>query len=149
MLWLRSQRQGLNTIYFMGGSWRKAFIGVNAMNKEMTSQVEADEEILTFDIQDAVLERAGSAEQRGFARRRPAGCCLRACWKQIVGGACGFLYALILLRIGHLPNLPPGVKFLPNLPPGIKCCVNYERGRLFPAPLFHQQDGKRLPARAS
>jgi hypothetical protein len=44
--------------------WRKAFIGVNAMNKEMTSGAEADEEILTFDISDAVLERAESAEQK-------------------------------------------------------------------------------------
>ena len=47
-------------------SWRKAFVGVNAMNKEMTSQAEADEEILTFNIPDAVLERAGSAEQKAF-----------------------------------------------------------------------------------
>jgi hypothetical protein len=46
--------------------WRKAFVGVNAMNKEMTSQAEADEEILTFNIPDAVLERAGSAEQKAF-----------------------------------------------------------------------------------
>jgi hypothetical protein len=36
------------------------------MNKEMTSGAEADEEILTFDISDAVLERAGSAEQKAF-----------------------------------------------------------------------------------
>jgi hypothetical protein len=47
-------------------SWRKAFVGVNAMNKEMTSQAEADEEILTFNIPDAVLERAGSAEQKAL-----------------------------------------------------------------------------------
>ena len=47
--------------------------------------------------------------RRGFARRRGAGCCLRTCRKQIVGGTCGFLYALILLRIGHLPNLPPRI----------------------------------------
>jgi hypothetical protein len=46
--------------------WRKAFVGVNAMNKEMASQAEADEEILTFNIPDAVLERAGSAEQKAF-----------------------------------------------------------------------------------
>jgi hypothetical protein len=46
--------------------WRKAFIGVNAMNKEMTSGAEADEEIVTFDISDAVLERAESAEQKAF-----------------------------------------------------------------------------------
>jgi hypothetical protein len=43
-------------------SWRKAFIGMNAMNKEIMSQAEADEEILTFDIPDAVLELAGSTE---------------------------------------------------------------------------------------
>jgi hypothetical protein len=36
------------------------------MNKEMASQAEADEEILTFDVPDAVLERAGSTEQKAF-----------------------------------------------------------------------------------
>ena len=36
------------------------------MKIEMTSQAEADEEILTFDIPDAVLERAGTAEQMAF-----------------------------------------------------------------------------------
>jgi hypothetical protein len=36
------------------------------MNKEMTSQAKADEEILSFDVPDAVLERAGSAEQTAF-----------------------------------------------------------------------------------
>jgi hypothetical protein len=36
------------------------------MNKEMTSQTEADEEILAFDVPDALLERAGSAEQKAF-----------------------------------------------------------------------------------
>jgi hypothetical protein len=35
---------------------------MNAMNKEIMSQAEADEEILTFDIPDAVLELAGSTE---------------------------------------------------------------------------------------
>jgi hypothetical protein len=39
---------------------------VDAMNIEMASQAEADEEILTFDIPDAVLERAGTAEQTAF-----------------------------------------------------------------------------------
>ena len=34
------------------------------MNKEMTSQAEADEEILTFDVSDDTLERAGSTEQK-------------------------------------------------------------------------------------
>jgi hypothetical protein len=33
------------------------------MNKEMTSQAEADEQILTSDFPDDVLERAASAEQ--------------------------------------------------------------------------------------
>ncbi len=33
------------------------------MNIEMTSQAEADEEILSCDVLDAALERAGSAEQ--------------------------------------------------------------------------------------
>ncbi len=36
------------------------------MNKEMRSQTEADEQILTLDVPDAVLERAGSAEQKAF-----------------------------------------------------------------------------------
>jgi hypothetical protein len=36
------------------------------MIKEMTSQAEADEEILTFNVPDAVLERAGSTEQKAF-----------------------------------------------------------------------------------
>ena len=36
------------------------------MNTEMTSQAEADEEILTFDIPDAALERAGSTEYTAF-----------------------------------------------------------------------------------
>jgi hypothetical protein len=36
------------------------------MNKAMKSQAEADEEILTFDVPDAVLEQAGSAEQMAF-----------------------------------------------------------------------------------
>ena len=43
-----------------------SIIGVDAMNKEMTSQAEVDEEIVTFDIPDALLERAGSAEQKAF-----------------------------------------------------------------------------------
>ena len=60
-----SQRSGLNTIYFY---WCEigASIIVYAMNKEMTSQTEADEEILAFDVPDALLERAGSAEQKAF-----------------------------------------------------------------------------------
>ena len=41
-------------------------MAVDAMNIEMASQAEADEEILTFDIPDAVLERTGSAEQTAF-----------------------------------------------------------------------------------
>ncbi len=41
-------------------------IGVDAMNIETTRQAEVDEEILTFDIPDAVLERTGSAEQKAF-----------------------------------------------------------------------------------
>jgi hypothetical protein len=32
----------------------------------MTSEVEGDEEILTFDIADETLERAASAEQNAF-----------------------------------------------------------------------------------
>jgi hypothetical protein len=34
------------------------------MNKERISQVKADEEILTFDVSDDVLERIGSADQK-------------------------------------------------------------------------------------
>jgi len=36
------------------------------MNKEMRSQAGTDEEILTFDVPDAALEQAGSAEQMAF-----------------------------------------------------------------------------------
>jgi hypothetical protein len=36
------------------------------MNIEMASRAEADEEILIFDIPDAVLERAGTAQQTAF-----------------------------------------------------------------------------------
>jgi hypothetical protein len=41
-------------------------IGLDAMSIETASQAKADEEILTFDIPDAVLERAGSAKQTAF-----------------------------------------------------------------------------------
>jgi hypothetical protein len=37
---------------------------VDAMHNAVTSQAEADEEILTFDIPDAALERAASPEQQ-------------------------------------------------------------------------------------
>jgi hypothetical protein len=43
-----------------------SIIAVDAMNIEIASQAEAGEEILTFDIPDAVLERAGTTEQTGF-----------------------------------------------------------------------------------
>jgi hypothetical protein len=36
------------------------------MNKEKVSQVEADEQILTSDVPDDVLERAASTEQKAF-----------------------------------------------------------------------------------
>jgi hypothetical protein len=39
---------------------------VDAMNIEIASQAEAEEEILTFDIPDAVLERAGTTERLHF-----------------------------------------------------------------------------------
>jgi len=42
------------------------FAGQTAMNIDVYSQAEADEQILTFDIPDDVLERAASAEQRVF-----------------------------------------------------------------------------------
>jgi hypothetical protein len=54
---------------------------------------------------------------------------------QIVGGACGFLYALILLRIGHLPDLPPE----------ISCCV-YEVGRLFAGPFIFTNNKRQVTA---
>jgi hypothetical protein len=43
-----------------------SIIAVDAMNIEMASHAEAEEEISTFDIPDAVLERAGTAEQTAF-----------------------------------------------------------------------------------
>jgi hypothetical protein len=46
-------------------NWRK-HERVDAMNKEMTSEAEGDEEILIFDIPDDALERAASAEQNAF-----------------------------------------------------------------------------------
>jgi hypothetical protein len=46
-------------------NWRK-HERVDAMNKEMTSEAEGDEEILTCDIPDDALERAASAEQTAF-----------------------------------------------------------------------------------
>ena len=36
------------------------------MDNEATSQAEADQKILTFDVPDEVLERAASAEQNAF-----------------------------------------------------------------------------------
>ena len=36
------------------------------MNKEMTSQAEADEQILASDVPDDVLERAASTEQNAL-----------------------------------------------------------------------------------
>jgi hypothetical protein len=41
-------------------------MGVDAMDVEIKSQVEIDEEILTFDRPDDALERAGSAAQKAF-----------------------------------------------------------------------------------
>jgi hypothetical protein len=42
---------------------RGASLGVDAMNIEMTSPAKTDEDILSFDVSDAVLERAAAAEQ--------------------------------------------------------------------------------------
>ena len=42
---------------------RGASLGVDSMNIEMTSPAKADEDILSFDVPDAALERAGAAEQ--------------------------------------------------------------------------------------
>ena len=53
-----------NTIYLYGLELMQKIIGADAMNKEMISQVEADEEILTFDVSDDVLERIGGADQK-------------------------------------------------------------------------------------
>jgi hypothetical protein len=36
------------------------------MDRELVRQAETDEGILAFDIPDAMLERAGSAEQKAF-----------------------------------------------------------------------------------
>jgi hypothetical protein len=49
-----------------------------------------------------------------------------------VGGTRSFLYALFLLRIGQLPDLPPGINVL---------C--YEVGRLFAGPSFISLDEAR------
>ena len=47
----------------MGVNWR---IGVDAMGNEAITQAETDEEILSFDIPDEVLERAANSEQTAF-----------------------------------------------------------------------------------
>jgi hypothetical protein len=60
-----SVKLGTRSIFIAAGG-RKGFIGVNAMKKEMASQAEADDEILTFDVADDAVERAGSAEQTAF-----------------------------------------------------------------------------------
>jgi hypothetical protein len=41
-------------------------LGVDAMGNEAITQAEADEEILSFDISDEVLEQAANAEQTAF-----------------------------------------------------------------------------------
>ena len=63
MVYHRSQSSALNTIYFWGPEIGTGVIEGGSMNKEMTRQAKADEEILSFDVPDAVLERAGGAEQ--------------------------------------------------------------------------------------
>ena len=63
MVYHRSQSAALNAIYSGGVRLAQASYKVDAMNKEMTKQAKADEEILSFDVPDAVLERAGGAEQ--------------------------------------------------------------------------------------
>ena len=67
-----------------------------------------------------------------------------------MGGACGFLYALILLRIGHLPDLPPGINAVLEVGPVIRrpplftsktpsdcqpALVEQKNGPVFPKPL--------------
>jgi hypothetical protein len=47
-----------------------SIIAVDAMNIEMASQAEADEEILTFDIPDLCWSELGLAEQTAFTVRR-------------------------------------------------------------------------------
>jgi hypothetical protein len=42
---------------------RFRFAGKTATNSDVVSQAEADEQILTFDIPDDVLERTANAEQ--------------------------------------------------------------------------------------
>ena len=43
-----------------------AIIGVDAMDNAVTGQAEVDEDVLTFDVPDAALERAASAERQAF-----------------------------------------------------------------------------------
>jgi len=50
------------SLVFSGGR----IIGVDAVDNEGISQAQIDEEILTFDIPDDALERAGSAERQAF-----------------------------------------------------------------------------------
>jgi hypothetical protein len=51
----------VNTIFLYRRE--SAIIGADAMDGEVKSQAETDEDILTFDIPDDALERAADAEQ--------------------------------------------------------------------------------------
>jgi hypothetical protein len=57
---------GVNTIYFLGVSWREHESGMCAMDDEAITQNKADREILSFDVSDELLERAANAERSGF-----------------------------------------------------------------------------------
>ena len=66
----------------------------------MASQAEADEEILSFDIPDAVLERAGTAEQTAFT--------LFYCTNPRPSAVCGIsVLAHQLRQIGDVCRDPP------------------------------------------
>jgi hypothetical protein len=51
----------VKTVYV--SRYRERIIGVDAVDNEVISQAQSDEEILTFDIPDDALERAANAEQ--------------------------------------------------------------------------------------
>ena len=70
------------------------------MNKEMTSEAEGDEEILTCDIPDDALERAASAEQTAFT--------LFYCTSQSSSVVCGIsVLAQQFRQLGDVRRDPP------------------------------------------
>jgi hypothetical protein len=53
----------IHAMYFPCVRVGASIIGADAMNKEISSQSETDEEIPSFDVRDEMLERAANAEQ--------------------------------------------------------------------------------------